>query len=214
MPRAANEVNLDALRFFITWAQIPEDELATTDTVAEFLHEFHDGDNWVEVCEEFHQDDGRHFHAVVVFDRRYRGTMASFDFAGRHPNIIPIKNGTSDLARTRKYLRKDGGEFAFRGPVPDYVAPTERHSWGELLRSPDAGSFLVNASQWFPKEYILRYHELAAFAQHHFNAPSTYVPEFPRESFVVPAEADDWVAQCLGEVSIFRTSRLVHTNLL
>jgi hypothetical protein len=39
--------------------------------------------------EEHHQDGGRHWHAIVVFDVPYRGRdERAFDVDGIHPNIV------------------------------------------------------------------------------------------------------------------------------
>lgn len=196
---------LDAQRFLLTYSQVPLASELNENTLVEFLQHRSTHFVWAEANHEFHADGGHHFHAIVVFDRRYRGNMDAFDFAGIHPNIQTIKSGRADLKRCRVYIRKDGTDrLATMGDAPDIDAmhpeAVERNSWHDLLSSTTQADFMENAAAWFPKEYILKYHDMASFAQHHYNAPSDYVGQYLRESFTVPTEADDWVAQVLGEV--------------
>lgn len=207
---------LDAQRFFLTYSAITVPDF-NENTLADFLNGKNHFD-WAEVNHEHHQDGGDHYHAVVTFTRRYRGSMSSFDFLGIHPNIKPIKSGRLDLKRCREYIRKDGiDRLVTAGEAPEIelddatsVNTTERNRWGQLLDSASQQQFLDNAASWFPKEFILRHHDILAFAHQHFNSPSEYVPEFPRDSFTVPEQADEWVTQVLGEVS---SGSLTRTSL-
>lgn len=100
MPRS--QPGLDGQRFFATWAQAADVDI---DDLADHISNLVTFD-WLEIVQEYHQDDGIHYHAVIVFSTRYRGGMDAFDFAGHHPNIAPIKNATVDLTNYRHYIRK------------------------------------------------------------------------------------------------------------
>lgn len=195
----------NAQRFFLTYSAVA-DESITSALIANYLHlVINEPSGWIEVNRELHADGTPHYHAVVTSPVRFRGQLNAFDFRGYHPNVRAIKNGKHDLGRCRDYIRKDGiDNLESRGPYPDYVPhaeEVERHTWGELLASANSGEFLRNCADWFPKEYILRQHDILAFAQQHYNAPSDYIPDYPRDTYIVPPAADQWVADVLGEVS-------------
>lgn len=196
----------DAQRFLLTYSQVPADAF-DANQLATFLYGIVGEDGWVEVNRELHQDLGLHYHALAVFRARYRGRLDSFDFNGRHPNFKVVRRGKSDLGKVRDYIRKDGVEhLQLRGNVPDYepaaVEETERHCWGDLLESPTQAEFMANCALWFPKDYILRNDDLVRFAFTHYNTPSEYVPQWPRDAYTVPAAADEWVIDVLRQVPV------------
>lgn len=216
---------LNAQRFFLTYSQVTDWEF-TENSLADFLSSlphFH----WCEVAEEEHQDGGYHFHAVVVFQRRFQRGMHAFDLNGFHPNIEVIKNATTDLYRVRHYIRKgdrpnhsvsshEEEPCTFtavpvgRGEVPDYVAPTKRIDWGDILdTATDAETFLQLVRTNKPADYVLQFDNIKAFAQHHFDHPSEYVSPYEQESFITTPELDDWVQNVLRQVcSHFTTGSL------
>ena len=206
-------MSLDAQRFFLTYSQVINPDV-NEHTLTTFFHGKNHFD-WSEVNHELHDDGGSHFHAVVAFTRRFRGLLSAFDYLGVHPNIKSVKSGRRDLQRCRHYIRKDGVERLVAGGTPpelgdpDDTKATERERWSDALTCANQSDFMEYIKSAFPKEYILKYHDIDAFSRHHFNQPSEYEPQFPRDSFTVPAEADEWVASVLGEVcsgSLTRTS--------
>jgi len=207
----------NAQRYFLTYSQV-DIATASIHALADYLidrHTVSSSCEWLEIVHEKHQDGGDHYHAVVVFSARYVAPITVFDFNGFHPNIKSIASAGKQLNDKRKYIRKSLNDiepplldalFVTRGSVPEYTAvATTRDKWADIIDAPDQDSFLALAKTRDPKSYCLRYFDLLKFAQHKYNTPSYYVPEFPRESFTnVPEEAEAWVEEVMGEVSNFR----------
>nr|UBQ66228.1 Rep protein [egret CRESS-DNA virus] len=204
-------------RFFLTYSQ------ATTvdpDELADFLHGL--APNWVEGCQENHQDGNAHFHVIVCFHDRFQRPLDIFDFDGFHPNIKPIRNGTSDLIRVRHYIRKGDrseedqhdvkthkktpceydGEVFDRGEPPEYVIETGRLSWGDILAaSTDIETFFQLVRKHRTADFVLRNNAIRDFAEHEFSKSSGYAPDHPADSFQIPPEVDDWRKEVFAEVS-------------
>lgn len=201
-------------RYLLTYSQVNNHVAFTVDTLADFLESFEP--IFVEVVKEFHADGGTHYHAVIAFEQVKRGPMSTFDFLLHHPNIQPINYGAGNLRDTRAYLRKSlpaepaeqADRWAERGEVPAYSEEAECYGWGRVLReATNQDEFCQLVKKHHPKEWVLRHHDILAFAQANYNSPSSYVAEFPRESYTVPQQMDDWVANVLGEVSYFLCPR-------
>lgn len=207
---------LNGQRYFLTYSQVADWDFSEDD-LATFLSSLPHF-SWCEVAQEQHQDGGYHFHAVVVFTKRLRGGMATFDHRQQHPNIQAVRNATTDLYRVRHYIRKGDAAthsvethkeepctYAYqptaRGAVPDYLAPSERHDWGDILNeATNVETFLQLVRDNKPGDYILRYDAVKAFAQHHYNNPSAYVSPYEDESWNTTADMDNWVQTVLRQV--------------
>ena len=73
---------------------------------------------------------------------------------------------------------------------------------GDILEaSTDTDSFLSLARQHRTADYVLRHQQLRDFAEYNFNKAPTYTPEFPRESYIIPPDLDEWVKEVFSEVS-------------
>lgn len=215
MPRTPRT---NAQRFFLTYSQAAD---ISQSELADFIHSI--APCWLEIVQEFHQDDGIHYHAVVCYDDRLQRPMDVFDFEGCHPNFAVIKNATTDLFARRHYLRKGprrakedehppkdhkirpcdyDTEPETRGEVPEYIESTGRLDWGGILAqatSRDEFLKLVRHSQ--PKDYVLRHDAIVKFADTQYSEPSAPEEVFPEESWVIPPELDDWVKTVFAEVS-------------
>lgn len=207
---------LNGQRFLVTWAHCDNEEINIV-SLAWFLIDlpnFH----WAEVSRELHEDGTPHYHAVVVFRKRFQRNMRAFDFKGKHPNIRSIRNGGLDLLRARHYIRKGDAEhhsaedhtgpctYTYEpetvGAVPRYTAPQQRLTWGEILDgATTVDEFLIGIRTHYPREYILRFDQVLTFAQTHFSRPFDYVPARQQEEFRVPDELDEWVESVLRQVS-------------
>lgn len=205
---------LDGQRFFLTYSQVPEDFDGSVLLVdLDLLNP-----TWVEAIAEQHQDGGTHWHAVVVFPRRFQRNMSAFDSQGVHPNIQSIRNGTTDLFRCRHYIRKGDKEThgpshednpcdytaepIYIGRVPPYSIPVTRLTWGEILtRSQDVENFLANVKEHYPRDFVLRHDAVLSYAQTYYSRPDHWVPEFTQDQFFVPDELNEWVADVLHAVS-------------
>jgi len=196
----------DGRRFLITYSQVNISVEVNTVTLADFLYGLKPQPSYVGVNEEQHLDGGAHFHAVVTFPSRFRGTFFAFDFGGYHPNIKTIKNSKRDLERSIDYIVKDGTQlYITRGEVPVFLTPPARYSWGDLLACETQAEFIQSCADNFPKEFVLRHFDILAFAQQHYNSPSDYVSPYEHDSFVIPTEIDSWVAEVFGEVGTSRS---------
>jgi len=218
MPRKVP--GLDGQRFFGTWSQAHDIDI---DSLADFLSSLQHFE-WLEIVQESHQDDGIHYHAVVVFASRFRGDMRAFDFEGNHPNIRAIKNATVDLVNYRHYIRK-GAERSkedehtvkshktkacdyiiepdTRGTVPIYVATSGRLDWGGILReATDEATFLALVRINQPKEWVLRNTVVRQYAERHFKKEAAPETVYPQQSWNVPPELDQWCKDVFSEVSL------------
>lgn len=209
---------LNGLRYFLTYAQVNDPD-QSVDTFADAL--FALSPVWVEVCREYHQDDGIHYHAVIVFKQRRQQPVATyFNVLGYHPNIRAIKNGGKDLYYRRHYLRKEEkdkhdtshkdepcdytGVPTARGDVPPYSTVDQAGSddWGSIVeQSACRDEFISRIRSAYPKDFVLKYDAIEHYAQRFYNAPTQYVPQYPRETFSVPSVVDEWVTECWSEVS-------------
>lgn len=207
---------LNALRFFVTYAQVNDWEVSEF-TIGAFFQGLPHFD-WCEVAKESHADGGTHYHVVVVFKQRFQRPYSAFDYEGYHPNILTIRNGGTDLYNRRHYLRK--GEVEPHTPQhhaeaactyiyiphsvgtpPPYTEPSKRLDWGDILDSAaSAEHFLRLVRDNQPKEYVLRNDAIKAFAQAHYSAAQNYTSPYLAESFVTPPELDEWVQECIKEV--------------
>lgn len=209
---------IDGRRFFLTYSQVGDDFDESVLLVD--LHLL--GAHWIEAAEEFHQDDGRHYHAVVVFLRRFCRHMRAFDSQGKHPNIQSIKNGNIDLFNRRHYLRKgpnrpkedchtpeahaDGpcdytAEPIHIGDVPPYVIPQPRKTYEEILESVDTqDAFLAEIKRSHARDFVLRHDAVLSYAQTYYNRPQTFVSRYEEADFFVPEPLNDWVQDVLREV--------------
>lgn len=191
---------LNAKNFLVTYAQVNDTPGFNKDTLADFLNA-KPFTSYIRVNREFHADDGTHWHAVVSFSRRYQGTIANcFDFCGKHPNIRVLRS-RKHVLNAIEYVIKDGVEHLAERGIPPYTDEIERCTWLDILNeSETCDDFMLAMERNFTKDFILRYFDILAFAQHRFNHPSDYVPQWPADSYVIPAAANQWLGDVLGEV--------------
>jgi len=221
---------LNGIRYFLTYSQV-NDENLDLDHLADAL--LLTGPHWLEAAEEHHQDGGRHFHVVIVYKtRRQQAVSTYFNVAGFHPNIKAIRNGGKDLYHRRHYIRKEekgthdpshkdedcdyAGIPTVRGDVPPYSSTDapERDDWGAIVeQSGSRAEFLDRVRSAFPKDFVLKYDAIEHYAQRFYNTPSEFVPKYTRDSFTVPAELDEWVANTFAEVC-FCSGSLARTSLV
>jgi len=226
MPRS--EPSLDGQRFFVTWSQAAE---VSIDELADFISSLPDF-LWLEIIQEAHQQDGVHYHAVIVFARRFRGSMRAFDFGGLHPNIRAIRNATVDLDNRRHYLRKGNrskedehtiashkksdcdycAEPEQRGAVPEYTVSAGRLDWGGIIQEATTeAEFLALCKKHQPKQWVLQNDQCCKYAAKYFAPQREPEKVYAPESFVVPAELDAWCREVFAQVStviLFGIARL------
>lgn len=208
----------DGQRFFLTYAQSADIDI---DDLANFLAST--GDCWLEIVQENHQQEGIHYHVVIVYSARFRQPLDVWDFQGKHPNFAAIKNATTDLVNYRHYIRK-GAERRkedehtvkshrtqacdyvidpdTRGTVPPYVAETGRLNWGGILEhATDKASFLALVRVNQPTEWVLRNDSIVKYADKYYAPPIPAKKVYLPESWNVPPELDAWCEEVFSEVS-------------
>jgi len=210
MPRAPREAGLDAQRFLLTYSSC-EGVQFSAKRIAESIYAKTPTPEYVEVARELHEDGTPHYHAFISFPSRFRGTMRAFDFEGKHCNVRTVARGKQHVQRSRQYIRKPGhdqeGWFHQLGVPPPFSEEDDGNAWSIALQCSSSAEFLEVIKRRQPREYILRYHDLVAFAQFHFNAPSDYESPYDCESFVVPTEVNEWIAEVFGEVCLTPRNR-------
>lgn len=210
-------LRFNAQRYFLTYSQAND---VGIDELADFISSL--APCWLEIVQEQHQDDGIHYHVVVVFDNRFRQNLDAFDFQGHHPNFLVIKNGTVDLTNRRHYIRKGARpkedehtvkshkqkacdyiiEPDTRGNVPPYAAEAGRLDWGRILDSAtNKEEFLDLVRFNQPQEWVLRHDAIVKFAETQYKPAKEPEPVYPAESWHIPAVLDEWVQEVFTEVS-------------
>jgi len=105
-------------RFFLTYSRCDIDKTILKDHILErFQSELKNVEQWV-VCQEQHQDGGKHLHVFVSLADTFRAKMASnwLDIEGHHPNIEHVRSYKKCLA----YVVKDGDYISnFNIKVPN-----------------------------------------------------------------------------------------------
>lgn len=204
-------------RYFLTYSQAAA---VSIDDIADHIANL--APCWLEIVQENHQEDGIHYHAVVVFESRFQQPLTIFDCDGHHPNIIVIKNGTVDLCNYRHYIRKGPDrakedehtvkshkvkpcdyivEPDTRGAVPLYTDTTGRLDWGGILsQAQSEEEFLALCQSNQPKEWVLRNASIRAYGAQHYKKERAPEKVYDRESWVIPTALDDWVKEVFGEV--------------
>lgn len=197
MPRSPGQPRLNAKQFFLTYAQA---ENLSKEDLADFLSSTSPEFHWCEVAQETHADGGIHFHAIVVYRRTYQRGLASFDFEGRHPNIVVIRPGHRQLQNRRDYIRKEDDPYS-SPEAPSYSQETERRTWGDILHnSASSDQFMDAVAQNYAREFVLNWDRIRTFARERYNAPSNYVSPWPAQNWVTPPEIDEWVADVFQQV--------------
>lgn len=191
-------------RFLLTFPAAQNYDGLSKDTIAD--HFEYIGAEWIEVCAETHQDESPHFHAVCEFGVTFNGDGDAFAVNGCTPNITSVSRGSDNVFKVRQYIRKQDADLTVRGdPIPfdaTYVPKGQRYTWKRILAvASSQQEFLGLVREHFAQEWVLRHHDILAFASQEYNSPSNYVPEWPRDAYTVPVAADDWVQECITNVS-------------
>lgn len=194
----------DNKKVFLTYSQVGDRSL---DSIFDHLLAIPNGDHgiilpeYVVVSRERHVDGGFHFHAVIVFQRRFQSRNARvFDFDGIHPNIGGIRGGT-ELRNKITYTKKDG-DFKEHGVDPLAGPVHKQQKWLDLIdNSAGPSDFMAQAKTVAPRDFILQNDKFEAFANKYYNEPGEYEPSYT-EFQNVPGDLGDWVHDVLNQVSL------------
>lgn len=151
------QARLRAKRYLLTWSQTGDHELQ--DWLLELAKL---SPKYLLVCKETHQDEGTHFHAVVIFERELNTrNMTYFDVRTYHPNIKTLKTNR-DIEQSIAYVKKDG-QWLEQGDRPQTVVGIQRAEKIGLIKSStlkeciDSGLFSLSEISRIPtiKMYLL-----------------------------------------------------------
>ncbi|AKV62302.1 putative replication initiation protein [Lytechinus variegatus variable sea urchin associated circular virus] len=166
-----------AKNFFLTY---PRSIDLSKQDLFDFLLSFEP--NYLLVAEEKHADGTPHLHALLCLARRRDiRDPRHFDCQGYHCNIT----STRSIARCIDYCKKDDCSPLSSGDVPG------RDGWGAICECGTREDFMGAVRRYYPRDYVLNYEKLLAYADAHFNANVPYEPQFT--DFVLPTEVDDWL---------------------
>lgn len=193
---------LKASAVFLTYSQVGE---VTLDSLEEFLL----GIPFVRggiVCEERHQDGGRHFHAWLDLKSQSTFTNARFDHQEIHPNVVITPgNKKSPACQNRiNYCKKDGDFRIFGGEGYELPTVAEKENvWGEVVAAETREAALEIISSLRPRDAVINARQIDYFLDKKFKPPvREYVPAFARDTFTrVPPVLEEWVNSNLGMFS-------------
>lgn len=155
------------------------------------------------VCEELHEDGSPHIHAVFTFTRKRNiRDKRAFDIKGYHPNIQSAR----DLQACIKYCQKDGNFLSNHRSKMDY---------GQLInQSENQESFLQAVEKYYPRDMVMNYDRIKAFAEFKFKKVlKPYVSNYTE--FEVPGVMKSWVdCQLLGRPERPKTLVLIGDSRL
>lgn len=152
------------------------------------------------ICRERHADGEWHIHAAIKFVRKVNARGArTFDFDGRHPHF----RSCSNFHAACRYCRKEAsGEDLLEIGMDDQ--PQQRRSPNDVYREAVNTRSFDEARQIIlegaARDYVIYGDKIESRLRSLFQPPpTTYVPEFPRESFVnVPKAANQWAERYLA----------------
>lgn len=183
--------NFNAKNFFLTYPRCP----VSANVLLEHLKQLSTPrgvslqPTYIRVCQETHQDGFPHLHALFCLPVPYRASERFFDYQGYHPNI----QGARSVAQVKVYLEK-GGQYVEWGTSPDN-APKRTYS-DILSTAANKDEFWELIKANYPRDAILCYERVMAFADYHFKPPApVYVPTFT--DFTVPNVLQDWYANSI-----------------
>lgn len=173
---------------FLTFAQCP---IEKADALQHFQDKFPTLVEYI-VAEESHADGGRHLHCFLQFQPRFNSREVTVfdmvrDGVTYHPNIARPRS----VAAVIKYVQKDGDFIASLG----IDVLLKKKSWGQIrAEATSTVEYLASVGEHYPRDFALNYERLRVFAEIIFPDPlPVYESPYPRDSFNVPPELNDWV---------------------
>lgn len=106
---------IDGSRWLLTW---PQSEALETINIQQYLLSLGEIEYMV-ICSEYHQIQGSHHHAVVLFKKRLKKTYNCFNIDIYNCNVKKLKT-QADVKRAVKYVKKDGSLLIY-GNEPEYM---------------------------------------------------------------------------------------------
>jgi hypothetical protein len=110
-----------------------------------------------------------------------------FDFAGYHPNIEAIRTTPHKAA---EYAEKDGDVFFRQGTPPSSGSGPDK--WKTIMDQPTRDEFFAKAKELAPRETLLHWNSLKAFADDHYTKQHKQY-EDPGIPFNIPNELSEWL---------------------
>lgn len=190
MPRQ-NTFRFKGKHAFLTYSQAPPDKLQE---YFDFLKNLDYGQhNLVKllVAHEFHADGGSHYHCYLMWDSQFTTRVTEFFDKYKHPNVQTCRSPKGVL----KYCSKDKnwlaeekkGEKWYNWDIPI------KNKWADVYNAQTREEFDRLVGEVAPRDAIINFRQISAWAEQRFAVPTTYVPTFSREQFVELGPMTDWV---------------------
>lgn len=142
------------------------------------------------IAEELHEDGNKHIHALFTFDTRQSTRNCRFfdikieDTTFWHGNIAFVPN-KADLTRRLTYCQKDGNFITNFDPI--------KRSWGDIIEnSQNAEEFTGDIIRNYPRDGVIFYDRIDAFANRKWNNAPTPYQTNPTYAFTPPMECTTW----------------------
>nr|BDF97677.1 replication-associated protein [Cressdnaviricota sp.] len=117
-------------KYLLTW---PQSDILNIEKIYEHLASIEDIEYCV-ICEEEHENEGKHFHAVVIYKKRLNKRTNVFTCEERVCNIQKIGRTKRDLKDSIAYVKKDG-KWKEYGRRPEDISMIRRKEKLEFIRS-------------------------------------------------------------------------------
>lgn len=128
MLRQTGRVHLHASKYLLTWSQCPgESKEAIMDHLKTFDLKYG------VVCQERHQDQSIHYHAVVILKKALNTHGNVFTIRDHIANIQSLRS-KRDVANATSYVKKDG-DFIEYGERPEEVERRTKKEKVELVKT-------------------------------------------------------------------------------
>lgn len=111
---------IDGTRFLLTWSQAG----VLTKPVIRDVLKGNGAIKYCVICEEKHLDGNKHFHALVIYERRLKRRVNVFTIDRCICNVKNLKT-QADVKRALKYVKKDG-DYDEIGIEPDYCKKLDK----------------------------------------------------------------------------------------
>jgi len=173
---------INAKSFFITYPQCDLNKEIVQDWFKEKFDVI-----GLRVCKELHADGRPHIHVVFHLEGPFQTRNPRFfDIDGFHPNLQPTRSISASYA----YIAKEGDYIDF-GEIP---GPTV-NKWATIANAASKDEMLALAKATAPRDYVLNYEKLTAYAESHFvNRTEVYAPLF-NDFRNLPQQLTDWEDQ-------------------
>jgi hypothetical protein len=165
--------------------------------------------SYILVAREKHADGSNHLHALTIFiDKKNIRNASFFDFEGFHANTQTAR----DRQAVKEYITKhnpSGDDIYEEGSFTDGRKNGDsRAAWLKAKDATTAEEVFSAVGEASPRDFVLSYDRVAAFAATKQSGRTTYVPN-PDDIFFLPESLTNWVTnEFTNQVSSLSDIRL------